>query len=111
VAPADFSSRLLRGVSDRHSRPPAIVHENALTVLLPLLLRKDLGTFVRVLRLWSIVLCANFVGTYLFALAIGHVALFTAPVHQAITAIGMAHLGPSFGIIFTRAIFADGSSP
>lgn len=80
--------------------------ENTLTVILPLLLRKDMPTFVRVLRLWSIVLCANFVGTYLFALAIGHVALFPAPVHLAFTAIGMAHLGPSFGIIFTRAIFA-----
>jgi formate-nitrite transporter family protein len=80
--------------------------ENTLTVILPLLLRKDMPTFVRVLRLWSIVLCANFVGTYLFALAIGHVALFPAPVHLAFTAIGVAHLGPSFGIIFTRAIFA-----
>lgn len=71
-----------------------------------MLLRKDLITFLRVLRLWSIVLCANFVGTYLFALAIGHVALFPAPVHQAFTAIGMAHLGASFGITSTRAIFA-----
>src|SRR5580704_13996096 len=35
--------------------------ENTLTVVLPLLLRKDMPTFVRVLRLWSIVLCANFV--------------------------------------------------
>jgi formate/nitrite transporter FocA (FNT family) len=46
------------------------------------------------------------VGTYLFALAIGHVAIFPAPVHQAFTAIGTGHLGPSFGIIFTRASFA-----
>jgi formate-nitrite transporter family protein len=80
--------------------------ENTLTVILPLLLRKDVVTFVRVLRLRSIVLCANFVGTYLFALAIGHVVLFPAPVHQAFTAIALAYLGPSFGIIFTRAIFA-----
>ena len=80
--------------------------ENTLTVILPLLLRKDLATFVRVLRLWAIVLCANFVGTYLFALALGHSDIFPAPVHQAFTAIGLAHLGSSFGIIFTRAIFA-----
>lgn len=71
-----------------------------------MLLRKDLITFSRVARLWGIVLTANFVGTYLFALTIGHVALFPAPVHEAFTAIGLSHLGASFGISFTRATFA-----
>ncbi len=80
--------------------------ENTLTVILPLLLRKDLITFVRVVRLWAIVLSANFVGTYLFALALGSVSLFPPHVHEAFTTIGMAHLGAGFGIIFTRAIFA-----
>jgi formate/nitrite transporter FocA (FNT family) len=80
--------------------------ENTLTVILPLLLTKNLITFFRVLRLWAVVLAANFVGTYLFALAIGHVQLFTGPVHAAFTSIGLSHLGASFGINFTRAIFA-----
>jgi formate/nitrite transporter FocA (FNT family) len=80
--------------------------ENTLTVILPLLLRKDLITLLRVGRLWGVVLAANFVGTLLFALALGNVAIFPAPVHQAFSAIGMAHLGASFGIIFMRAIFA-----
>jgi formate-nitrite transporter family protein len=80
--------------------------ENTLTVILPLLLRKDAVTFSRVLRLWGVVLAANFVGTYLFALALGHIQLFPAPVHAAFTAIGLSHLGASFGIAFTRAIFA-----
>jgi formate/nitrite transporter FocA (FNT family) len=80
--------------------------ENTLTVILPLLLHKNLKTFLRVTRLWGAVLSANFVGTYLFALALGHIALFSAPVHQAFTAIGLSHLGASFGIAFTRAIFA-----
>jgi formate-nitrite transporter family protein len=80
--------------------------ENTLTVILPLLLRKDAKTLFRVMRLWAVVLSANFVGTYLFALALGHIALFPAPVHQAFTAIGLSHLGASFGIAFTRAIFA-----
>lgn len=80
--------------------------ENTLTVILPLLLRKDVATALRVVRLWTIVLCANFIGTYVFALAIGSVFIFPAPVHQAFTAIGMVHLGASFGIIFMRAIFA-----
>ncbi len=80
--------------------------ENTLTVILPLLLQKNVATLLRVARLWSVVLAGNFVGTFLFALAIGNVALFSAPVHEAFTAIGLSHLGPSFGIIFTRAIFA-----
>jgi formate/nitrite transporter FocA (FNT family) len=80
--------------------------ENTLTVILPLLLRKDLPTFLRVLRLWGVVLAANFVGTLLFASVIGHIQIFPAPVHQAFTAIGLGHLGASFGITFTRAIFA-----
>lgn len=80
--------------------------ENTLTVILPLLLRKDLITFYRVVRLWAIVLSSNFVGTLLFALALGSVALFPPQVHQAFTSIGMSHLGASFAIVFTRAIFA-----
>lgn len=80
--------------------------ENTLTVILPLLLRKDLITFSRVLRLWGVVLAANLVGTYIFAMALGNVTIFPASVHQAFTAIGMGHLGVSFGTIFARAIFA-----
>ena len=80
--------------------------ENTLTVILPLLLRKDLTTLVRVVRLWAVVLSANFVGTYLFAMALGSVQLFPPHVHETFTAIGMGHLGASFGIVFTRAIFA-----
>jgi formate/nitrite transporter FocA (FNT family) len=80
--------------------------ENTLTVILPLLLRKDLPTFLRVFRLWGIVLSANFIGTFLFATVIGHIQIFPDPVHQAFTSIGMSHLGASFGIAFTRAIFA-----
>ncbi len=80
--------------------------ENTLTVILPLLLRKDLITFFRVVRLWVVVLCANLVGTYLFALAIGSINVFPANVHHAFTAIGLSHLNASFGIVLTRAIFA-----
>jgi formate-nitrite transporter family protein len=38
--------------------------ENTLTVVLPFLLHKDIGTIRKVLRLWSIVLSANVVGTF-----------------------------------------------
>ncbi len=50
-----------------------------LTPILPLMLRKDFSTFVRVLQLWAVVLCANLLGTYLFALCVGRVGLFDSP--------------------------------
>jgi formate-nitrite transporter family protein len=80
--------------------------ENTLTVVLPLLLRKDLETLLRLLRLWAIVLGANLVGTFLFALCIGKFAVFDAHTLQSLTAIGSAHLGSGFGIALVRSVFA-----
>jgi formate-nitrite transporter family protein len=80
--------------------------ENTLTVVLPLLLRKDLTTLLRMLRLWVVVLSANLLGTFLFALCLGSMRLFDAHTHQCLTEIGSAHLGASFGIVLVRAIFA-----
>jgi formate-nitrite transporter family protein len=80
--------------------------ENTLTVVLPLLVRKNLETLLRLLRLWAIVLGANLVGTFLFALCIGKLAVFDPHTQQCLTAIGMGHLGSSFGISMLRAVFA-----
>jgi formate-nitrite transporter family protein len=80
--------------------------ENTLTVVLPLLLRKDLSTLLRMLRLWGAVLAGNLVGTFLFALCIGKIGLFDAHTQQCLTQIGLGHLGASFGIVLVRAIFA-----
>ncbi|MGB8540359.1 MAG: formate/nitrite transporter family protein [Candidatus Acidiferrales bacterium] len=80
--------------------------ENTLTAVLPLLLRTNWGGFVRVVRLWSVVLCANLIGTLLFALCVARIDIFDAPVRQTLLDIGLAHLGASFGIVFVRAIFA-----
>lgn len=80
--------------------------ENTLTVVLPLLLKKDLSTLWRVLRLWGLVLAANLTGTLLFGLVLAKVDLFDAHTLQSLTAIGTAHLGSSFGIVLVRAIFA-----
>ncbi len=80
--------------------------ENTLTVVLPLLLRKDLFTLLRMLRLWGVVLGGNLLGTFLFALCIGKIGLFDAHIQQCLTQIGLAHLGANFGIVLVRAIFA-----
>src|SRR5580704_194374 len=56
--------------------------ENTVTVVLPLLIRKDLNTFLRMLRLWAVVLAGNLVGTFLFALCLGKVGVFNSSVEQ-----------------------------
>jgi formate-nitrite transporter family protein len=56
--------------------------ENTLTVILPLMLRKDMVTFGRVVRLWAVVLTANLLGTFLFAAGIAKVALFDGRVYD-----------------------------
>src|SRR6204780_2586303 len=80
--------------------------ENTLTVVLPLLLRKDLPTLLRMLRLWVVVLSANLIGTFLFALCLGKITIFDAHTQQCLTDIGSAHLGAGFGTVIVRAVFA-----
>jgi len=52
--------------------------ENTITAVLPLLLQPSLRNFVRVARLWTIVLAANLVGTLFFAFAARYFGIFTA---------------------------------
>jgi formate/nitrite transporter FocA (FNT family) len=80
--------------------------ENTLTVILPLLLRKSQGILFRVLRVWGVVLAANLVGTFLFALVVARSALFQPEVQRSLAEIGIEHTGASFGTVFVRAIFA-----
>ena len=79
--------------------------ENTLTVVLPLLLRKDLRTARSVLRLWGIVLASNLIGTYLFALCVARIHVFTPHIQQTIALVSQ-EVPAGFGIILMRAIFA-----
>jgi formate-nitrite transporter family protein len=79
--------------------------ENTVTVVLPVLLRKNLSTFWRMLRLWGIVLCANLVGTFLFALCFGKIMVFGAHTQECLSEIGRSHLSAG-GLVVLRAIFA-----
>lgn len=80
--------------------------ENTLTVVLPLLLRKDLKTLWRMLRLWAVVLSGNLLGTSLFALCIAKIHVFDPATQASLAAIGAAHLGSTFGVVILRAVFA-----
>ena len=80
--------------------------ENTLTVVLPLLARKDLSTLLRMLRLWMVVLASNLFGTFLFALCIGKIHIFDSSIQQSLTEIGTSHLGAAFWTVLVRGIFA-----
>ena len=80
--------------------------ENTLTVILPLLLHKNLETIGKVLRLWSIVLSANIAGTFLFALLVSRTHFLEPSIQRAMIEIAAAHVGPGFWTVVLRAVFA-----
>jgi formate/nitrite transporter FocA (FNT family) len=80
--------------------------ENTLTVILPLLILKDGGTLRNVARLWTVVLLANLLGAFLFALVIAKTTMFDDAVLLAFTRLGEEALRASFGTTLLRGIFA-----
>jgi formate/nitrite transporter FocA (FNT family) len=80
--------------------------ENTLTVILPLLLHKNLEMVGKVLRLWSIVLSANIAGTFLFALLVARIHFLDPSIQHAMIDIASSHIGPGFWTIALRAVFA-----
>jgi formate/nitrite transporter FocA (FNT family) len=80
--------------------------ENTLTVILPLMLRKNMTTLLSVARLWSAVLISNLLGAYLFALCIAKIAVFNPHVQQTLLSVSQEGLGDALWIALTRAVFA-----
>ncbi len=80
--------------------------ENTLTVILPLLLRKNLATFFAVARLWAIVLFSNLLGAFLFALCIGKIAMFNPHVQQTLLSVSQEGSADGFGVVLMRSVFA-----
>jgi formate-nitrite transporter family protein len=81
--------------------------ENTLTVILPLLMRRDAVTLRRVARLWSVVLAANLLGALAFAAVVAYTDVFQEPVRRAFFEIGReSYDGGAFGPHVLRGIFA-----
>jgi formate-nitrite transporter family protein len=80
--------------------------ETTLTAVLPLLSDRNAKTGVGVARLWGIVLVANLVGTYIFALCVGRIPIFPSHIQDALLEVSKSGAGASFGVTFVRAIFA-----
>lgn len=79
--------------------------ENTLTVILPLLRRRNLRTLSNVARLWVAVLVANLLGAAAFAWVAASTDAFGPAVRDAFSAISAASMAPSAGTILLRGIF------
>lgn len=80
--------------------------ENTLTAIIPLLARRNLSTFVQVLRLWTVVLIANLVGAHLFAWVVGNTPMFNYQVQHAMLELAKGAANVTFGAAILRGIFA-----
>ncbi len=80
--------------------------ESTLTAVLPLLVRRDLATFVSLLRFWAIVLVTNLVGTGLFAALMSVHGLFPAGVTNAMAQVGSGIVSEEFLPGFVKSILS-----
>lgn len=80
--------------------------KNTLTVILPLLKKKELALFLNVARLWTLVLLANLAGAFIFAWLLAHTTLFDQEVRAVFSEIAKHTMEPGAGTIFLRAILA-----
>jgi formate-nitrite transporter family protein len=81
--------------------------ENTVTAILPLLDNPRKGeTFIKVARLWCVVLAANLVGTAAFAFTVAHTSLFPQAVHAAFGQLARDAVAPGFGGVLLRGVFA-----
>lgn len=80
--------------------------ENTLEPMVPLLNKPTRERFMKLLRLWGIVLLTNIAGTLLFALYAAKTSAFDEELKAAFLAIGLEAIEPTPGTIFLRAIVA-----
>jgi formate/nitrite transporter FocA (FNT family) len=80
--------------------------ENTLTVILPLLQKRD-GQMVRnVARLWTTVLLANLLGALLFAFVVARTTAFDSDANDAFVRIAQEGLRAGFATTLLRGVFA-----
>lgn len=81
--------------------------ENTVTAVLPLLDDPGKGaTFLRVLKMWSVVLVSNLAGAAIFATVIAHTGIFDATLKAAFLDLGEKTLGILFWDALLRGVFA-----
>ena len=80
--------------------------ENTLTVMLPLLRKRDMHTLSQVARLWLVVLAANLFGTFLFALFVARSGAFDPAMLSVMRDAAREAVPAGFAVVYLKAIFA-----
>jgi formate/nitrite transporter FocA (FNT family) len=80
--------------------------QNTLTVVLPLLERRDAATAGRVARVWGVVLAANILGALAVGWVAGQTAVFEPGAREVFAEVGREAMAPAFGTTLLRAVFA-----
>ena len=80
--------------------------ENTLTPMVPLLSEKSRETLRNVLRLWTIVLLANLLGTLLFSLALGRLAVVEPETTRALSDIAREAMRHDWWTTVLHAVYA-----
>jgi formate/nitrite transporter FocA (FNT family) len=80
--------------------------ESTLTAVLPVLMRRSLESLLTLLRLWGVVLLANFAGAWLFAAALQVHGVFAPPVIAAMNSLAVQPMDSSFLPTLFKAVFA-----
>jgi len=80
--------------------------ENTLTAIIPLLVRRNGETLLRVARLWAIVLAANIAGAHLFAWIVADTPMFHPEIRHAMFELAKEAADVTFGVAILRGIFA-----
>ena len=80
--------------------------ESTLTAVLPVLAKRDLDTLWKTIKLWNVVLAANLLGTWIFAVALAYGHPLPADAGPALRELATATLGDSFWHTLLRAVFA-----
>jgi formate/nitrite transporter FocA (FNT family) len=80
--------------------------ENTLTAIIPLLVRRNRETLLRVARLWAVVLVANLAGAHLFAWVVATTPMFHPEIRHAMFELAKEAADVTFGVAILRGIFA-----
>ena len=80
--------------------------ENTVTAVLPVMTKPNATNFLKLLRLWSIVLVGNVVGAIIFAYALGKLDLFDAATDQAFLSIGEELMRNTASQMFTKGMLS-----
>lgn len=80
--------------------------ENTITVIIPLLHRRNLSSLLKVLRVWGVVLVANLIGGAAVAIVLANTNSFAPEIRDSFHAIGVSAIEPSFSTILLRGVYA-----